>query len=136
MCFDIREYRIQQLLLIDDDETYILALKVFLKHEGYHAKIVTTVAEARKVIKQEELLLICSDLDLPDGSDMDLLTAVRIADQRIPFLLVSNHEIGDYETEAMQKGATLCLEKMKVSIVKEKILEYAVRSQKLQKDYR
>ena len=118
----------KQLLIIDDDETYILALKVFLKHKGYHAKIVTTVAEARKVIEQEELLLICSDLDLPDGSGMDLLKEVRNGNRTIPFLLVSNHEIEDYETEAKQKGVTLCMEKMKVSMVKEKILEYAARS--------
>lgn len=115
----------KQILLVDDDITYILALKVFLKYEGYHAKMATTVAEARKIIEQEELLLICSDLDLSDGSGLDLLKMVRIENRTIPFLLASNHEIEDYKTEAMQKGATLCLEKMKVSMVKEKILEYA-----------
>lgn len=116
----------QQILLVDDDITYIFALKVFLKYEGYQAKIVTTVAEARKVIEQEKLLLICSDLELPDGSGLDLLKEVRNGNQIIPFLLVSNHETEDYETEAMQKGATICLEKMKVSLVKEKILGYVI----------
>lgn len=45
---------------------------------------------------------ICSDLDLPDGSDLDLLQKVRIGNQTIPFLLVSKHEKEDYETKAME----------------------------------
>ena len=43
----------------------------------------------------------------------DYLDEVRAADKELPFILASCHDKDDYEQEAMRRGATLCMDKMK-----------------------
>ena len=52
-------------------------------------------------------LVVCCDLDLPDGSGMDFLDEVRAADKELPFVLASCHDKDDYEQEAIA-GARRC----------------------------
>lgn len=89
-------------------------------------KTACTLKEARAAIQEEMPLVVCCDLDLPDGSDMDFLDEVRAADKELPFILVSCHDKGDYEQEAMRRGATLCMDKMK-GLLQDKLVEYAYR---------
>ena len=49
-------------------------------------------------------LVVCCDLDLPDGSGMDFLDEVRAADKELPFILASCHDRDDYEQEAIRRG--------------------------------
>ena len=42
----------------------------------------------RAAIQEEMPLVVCCDLDLPDGSGMDFLDEVRITDKKLPFILV------------------------------------------------
>ncbi len=72
-------------------------------------------------------LVICCDLDLPDGSGMDFLDEVRAADKELPFILASCHDKEDYEQEAKQRGATLCMDKMKGMLLQDMLVEYAYR---------
>ena len=71
--------------------------------------------------------MVCCDLDLPDSSGMDFLDEVRAADKELPFILASCHDKDDYEQEAMRRGATLCMDKMKGQLVQDKLVEYAYR---------
>ena len=102
----------KKILLIDDSDTYIWSLRKYLQHRGYPVKTACTLNEARAAIQEEIPLVICCDLDLPDGSGMDFLDEVRCR-KRLPFILVSCHDKDDYEQEAMRRGATLCMDKMK-----------------------
>ena len=72
-------------------------------------------------------LVICCDLDLPDGSGMDFLDEVRVADKELPFILASCHDKEDYKQEAKQRGATLCMDKMKGMLLQDMLVEYAYR---------
>lgn len=71
--------------------------------------------------------MVCCDLDLPDGSGMDFLDEVRAADKELPFILASCHDRDDYEQEAIRRGATLCMDKMKGLLLQDKLVEYAYR---------
>ena len=103
----------KKILLIDDSDTYTWCLQKYLQHRGYPVKTACTLKEARAAIQEEMLLVVCCDLDLPDGSGMDFLDEVRAADKELPFVLASCHDKDDYEQEAMRRGATLCMDKMK-----------------------
>ena len=48
-------------------------------------------------------------------------------DKELPFILASCHDKDDYEQEAMRRGATLCMDKMKGQLVQDKLVEYAYR---------
>lgn len=127
-----------KILLIDDDETYALTLKVFLKYKGYTARIAGTIQEAVLEIDKKEYMLICCDLDLPDGSGIEILRKVREMDGELPFILVSCYELADFEQNAMQYGATCCIDKMKTQLLKEMIVKYAtmqIEKKTLKKNY-
>ena len=78
----------KKILLIDDSDTYIWNLRKYLQRRGYPVKTASTLEEARAVIQEEMPLVVCCDLDLPDGSGMDFLDEVRITDKKLPFILV------------------------------------------------
>ena len=96
----------KKILLIDDSDTYTWCLQKYLQHRGYPVKTACTLKEARAAIQEEMPLVVCCDLDLPDGSGMDFLDEVRAADKELPFILASCHDKDDYEQEAMRRGAT------------------------------
>ena len=117
----------KKILLIDDSDTYTWCLQKYLQHRGYSVKTACTLKEARAAIQEEIPLVVCCDLDLPDGSGMDFLDEVRAADKELPFILASCHDKDDYEQEAMRRGATLCMDKMKGPLLQDKLVEYAYR---------
>ena len=79
----------KKILLIDDSDTYIWNLRKYLQRRGYPVKTASTLNEARAAIQEEMPLVVCCDLDLPDGSGMDFLDEVRAADKELPFILAS-----------------------------------------------
>ena len=117
----------KKILLIDDSDTYIWKLRKYLQRRGYPVKTASTLNEARAAVQEEMPLVVCCDLDLPDGSGVDFLDEVRTADKELPFILASCHDKDDYEQEAMRRGATLCMDKMKGQLVQDKLVEYAYR---------
>ena len=117
----------KKIVLIDDSDTYTWCLQKYLHHWGYLVKMACTLKEARTAIQEEMPLVICCDLDLPDGSSMNFQDEVRTADKELPFILASCHDKEDYEQEAKQRGATLCMDKMKGMLLQDKLVEYAYR---------
>lgn len=117
----------RKIFLVDDDTTYTWGLKIHLQRRGYAVETAATLAEAKEIIKQESPLLIYCDLDLPDGSGLEFLDEVRATRKELPFVLASCHEKEDYEREAMCRGATLCMDKMKSYLLRDKLVEYAYR---------
>ena len=94
----------KKILLIDDSDTYTWCLKIYLQHRGYPVKTACTLKEARAAIQEEMPLVVCCDLDLPDGSGMDFLDEVRAADKELPFVLASCHEQGRLRTGGYAPG--------------------------------
>ncbi len=76
----------KKILLIDDSDTYTWCLQKYLQHRGYPVKTACTLKEARAAIQEEMPLVVCCNLDLPDGSGMDFLDEVRAADKELPFI--------------------------------------------------
>ena len=100
----------RKILLVDDNSAIAQELAKLLKRRGYGVQIAATVAGAKEVIEKEPPLFISSDLDLPDGSGLELLDMVRAADADLPFLIASCHASSHYEAEAVRRGVTLCLD--------------------------
>lgn len=117
----------RKILLVDDNKVIAQELAKLLKRRGYEAQIAATLAGARVIIEKERPLFISSDLDLPDGTGLELLDMVRATDANLPFLIVSCHSPSHYEAEAVRRGVTLCLDKMKINFVADKLIEYAYR---------
>ena len=117
----------KKILLIDDSDTYTWCLQKYLQHRGYPVKNGLYAERSADRHPRGNAAGVCCDLDLPDGSGMDFLDEVRAADKELPFILASCHDKDDYEQEAMRRGATLCMDKMKGLLLQDKLVEYAYR---------
>ena len=95
----------RKILLVDDNSAIAQELEKLLKRRGYGGQIAATMAGAKEVIEKESPLFISSDLDLPDGSSLELLDMVRAADADLPFLIASCHDPSHYEAEAVRRAS-------------------------------
>jgi len=70
------------LLLVEDDESLRRSLSEFLKDNGYATYAVGTMSEAWETVRAVRPAVCLLDLNLPDGSGLDLLR--RIVSERLP----------------------------------------------------
>jgi len=63
-------------LMVEDDPGTAYALSMFLTGAGYVVKVAATLAEAR-VLAAQGFDVLLSDLRLPDGSGLELMTSLR-----------------------------------------------------------
>ncbi len=61
-----------------------------LKRKGFRVSTADTVAAATELFESEHFDLLISDIGLPDGSGMDLLTRMNLV-RRIPAIALSGY---------------------------------------------
>jgi two-component system response regulator HydG len=95
----------RNILLVDDDASVRRLLGHWLTHEGYVVEGCGSVAEAREAVRASLPDVIFLDVQLPDGSGMNLLPELHSAHPQVPIVMLT----GDSEVErvvtAMQEGA-------------------------------
>lgn len=95
----------RNVLLVDDDASLCRLLGHWLTQEGYVVERCGSIAEAREAVRASLPDVIFLDVQLPDGSGMDLLPELHSAHPRVPIVMLT----GDSEVErvvaAMQGGA-------------------------------
>ena len=69
-----RELRI---LLVDDNEDTLLFLSTMLRRRGHHVVTAGDMAQALGLFDAEERDLLISDIELPDGSGLELMDTIR-----------------------------------------------------------
>ena len=121
------------ILLLDDDESLRLSLKMFLLKDGY-AKIsdVSTYDEAREIIDARDIDLIISDIILQGASGMDLLRHVKKTGLKCPVIMITGYPSKETIAESEQLGA---FEYMKKPVKKDDFLRVTLEAlQKSRKD--
>ena len=72
------ELRLQlRILLVDDDQNALMALSRLLQSKGHEVHAATTIHEAIRLAKQRRCDLLIADIELPDGTAMDLMRELR-----------------------------------------------------------
>ena len=67
----------EKILIVDDDRFVRMALGEALRSWNYETLEAENVAEARKVFGDEEPAFVLLDIDLPDGSGLDVLNDIK-----------------------------------------------------------
>src|ERR1043165_6941931 len=67
----------QTVLVVDDDRFVRMALSEALRSWGYGVVEAARVDEARKAFSNEEPPIVLLDIELPDGSGLDVLTEIK-----------------------------------------------------------
>ncbi|MDP7571991.1 MAG: sigma-54 dependent transcriptional regulator, partial [Myxococcota bacterium] len=74
-----------RILVVDDERSMREFLEIFLQREGYEVITAGDVASGRLALKSDEFDVLISDIQMPDGSGLDLL---RVAQEHSPETLV------------------------------------------------
>lgn len=92
-----------RVLVVDDDEDTSALLGAWLRREGWAAAFVRDLAQARVALERGEVSALVTDLRLPDGSGLSLLSNGRPPSLRAAIVLSGCS--GDPERrEAEQRG--------------------------------
>ena len=121
-----------RILIIDDDPGFRKLLETILTGEGYTVESGGSVTEARKIGSRQQFDLILSDLKLPDGDGLQVLS--WFAEQSPPAPVIMLTAFGTVETavQAMKLGAVDYLGKPLRSPDELRLLvERALRNRKL-----
>ncbi len=92
------------LLLVDDEERILSALRRTLRREGYEILTVNSVAGALEVLDQRPVDLILSDFKMPGMTGMELLAEARRRQPRVARLLITgwSQAVSPAELEAAE----------------------------------
>src|SRR5579864_1071902 len=78
-----------RLLIVEDNEDLAELLAKGLREAGYEADVLSTVAEASRVLETTFYAALILDLGLPDGDGLALLRDLRQRDNPIPALVLT-----------------------------------------------
>lgn len=93
------------ILLIDDDEGIQFAFTRFLTNEGYDARAVGTLDDARQVLLARYFDAVLLDMNLPDGNGLHFVEELRKNNPTIAIVVITAFGDISIAVEAMQAGA-------------------------------
>ena len=94
-----------KLLVIDDEPVICHSFRRVFSSSDVEVLTVGTVTEGWKRIELDEPDVIVLDLQLPDGSGLDLFERIQQSNPKRPVIFVTAHGSTDTAIEAMKRGA-------------------------------
>ncbi len=94
------------ILIADDDELILRTVEHKLTNEGHEVVLARNGREAIEKIGQTALDLIITDIMMPFASGIEVLSALKIQDKKIPVIVLSNLGQEDVIIDAFDLGAS------------------------------
>ena len=91
-----------KILVVEDDEAIATGLALNLKLAGRSTSIARDGVDALKQAEEEDFSLILLDINLPKKNGLEVLTALRAADNIVPVIVVSARD-GEFDKVAALK---------------------------------
>jgi two-component system response regulator AtoC len=96
---------VETILIVDDDSQIRRTLDKVLRSWGYGCVEAGTIAEAERRFAEEIPGVILLDIDLPDGSGLDLLTKLKEQSPETIVIMITGDVNVDNTIEALRGGA-------------------------------
>lgn len=93
------------ILVIEDDVTFSQLLEGFLSKSGFTVTLANNVKNGIKAIDQQSYSLLLLDYRLPDGTGIDVLSAVRNRGLDLPIIMMTSFNDVRTAVKAMRCGA-------------------------------
>lgn len=94
-----------KILVVDDEESIREFFEIMLKREGYEVVTSPNGREALEFLKKNQVDLVISDLQMPELSGMELLSAAKEVDPELLFIMITAFGSTETAVEAMKLGA-------------------------------
>jgi two-component system OmpR family response regulator len=92
-------------LIVDDSQELLDLVDRALTREGHEVRLAPTIAAARRQIAERAPELMVLDLELPDGTGIELCRALRREQARFPILLLTAHGEVPQRVAGLDAGA-------------------------------
>lgn len=103
-------------LIVEDDIAYAKALKFIIENADNNVMIANNVINAIKILTRQNISLICTDYNLPDGTALEILKWIKHKNVKIPTIVISAEDSLFYEEKVIVAGASLYIDKAKFNI--------------------
>ena len=78
------------ILLVEDDKTFVQILQGFLIKKGFEVDAINCIKDALSSINKKEYQLILLDYRLPDGIGLDLIKLLRSRNNKTPIIVITS----------------------------------------------
>lgn len=99
------------ILLVDDERELLTILSRILKKEGYNVLVSYNGKEAIEMLDNNDILVIVTDIKMPDMSGLELLDYIKEKFPDIPVIVTSAYGDIDTAIDAIKRGAFWYLSK-------------------------
>jgi len=95
-----------RILVVDDHELNLKLLERLLEIEGHEVRAADSLAAAERALAEEQPLMIVLDVNLPDGSGLELTRRLKShpATASIPIVACTAGVMPDDEHQALEAG--------------------------------
>jgi two-component system, NtrC family, response regulator PilR len=94
-----------RVLIVDDEESLIEFLSLFLEEEGYEVATAASMTDARARLAETDHELVLCDLMMPDGNGLDLLREIKAVGPHTAVIVMTAYSSAKSAIEAMKAGA-------------------------------
>lgn len=94
-----------QILIVDDEQSMLDFLTLMLQKEGYDIITANDGAKAKELIKKEKLDLIISDIKMPDIDGIELLKFIKEVNPEATVILITAYASTKTAIQALKLGA-------------------------------
>ena len=94
-----------RILVVDDEVRYCQILDLMLRHENYEVMTTTDGQQAARLVDEQELDVIISDLFMSPYNGMDLLRHRNVAAPEVPFIVLTAFGTIPSAVEMVREGA-------------------------------
>ena len=93
------------ILVVDDEPNYLIVLSELLKDEGFEVLTAESAESGLKVVGENDLDLVITDMRMPGMDGLELLGAIKNHDKNLPVIMITAFgEVGK-AVDAMKAGA-------------------------------
>ena len=124
-----------RILVVEDDAAFGMMIQTWLKMSGYDVVLSTRFEQAKTEISSSDFNLILTDLRLPDGDGIILMTWVREKmKSKVPIIVITGYAEVQTAVSAMKLGAFDYLKKPINPVVLEEKIVAALQSSEEESD--
>ena len=95
----------KHILLLEDDTALGQGIRFALGNDGVHIELCTTLSQAQNLLAGAEFDLLILDVNLPDGSGLELLREVRRGHSGLPVILLTANDLETDIVVGLESGA-------------------------------
>ena len=95
----------QRILLVEDEEHLLEAIKLNLEMEGYRVTTATDGKKALKVFKEERFNLVVLDVMIPEIDGFQVAETIRLQNTEVPIMFLTAKNSSEDRITGLKKGA-------------------------------